>query len=525
MLWCVDQFTGQVIYKKDIPGVGTGGTPVIEIQPRIKVDPEAAESVTGGADSLWLNGGGLWEINPWDGTVLYYNASLGGGMYYDHAYYLSNYPMTGNLSKWDCRSKTITWTNNASAYTALAGTSGSFPAYAWNGILVSWVTGGMGGYPYCGIVRSWNATDGTIICPGTNLANDLGVYAMGGAGTGGYCVGDGKIFVHAMDLYTYAIDIYTGRVVWKSDTPTEYPWGDFVAYTAASAYGVVIEQSWDGYLYAYNTATGKLAWKGYYTGNTTETAMGNYAWWGKLAIADHKIYGATGQHTQPSPVSRGDKLYCLNASDGTLIWSLGPWQTRGSSDSSGVSSGMYFNTNGYDGCLYMFGKGQTATTVSAPMTAVPLGTGVLIEGTVTDQSPGAPDTPAVSDASQEQWVPYLYMDKPMPTNATGVTVMLRAMLSDGTVIDISHVTSDIMGHYEYTWTPPAQGTYKILATFEGSESYWTSSGQTGLSVGPAPAATAAPAAAPDNTPMFIASTAAIIIAIAIVGVLLLRKRQ
>jgi hypothetical protein len=115
----------------------------------------------------------------------------------------------------------------------------------------------------------------------------------------------------------------------------------------------------------------------------------------------------------------------------------------------------------------------------------------------------------------------------MPTNATGVTVHLQAMLSDGTVIDITHVTTDIMGHYEYTWTPPAQDTYKILATFEGSNSYWTSSGQTGLSVGAAPAATPAPQAAPDTTMIIIGTGIgtgiAIIIAIA-VAVLMLRKR-
>ena len=101
------------------------------------------------------------------------------------------------------------------------------------------------------------------------------------------------------------------------------------------------------------------------------------------------------------------------------------------------------------------------------------------------------------------------------------------MRSDGSIVDITHVTTDVMGHYEYTWTPPDQDTYKILATFEGSESYYSSSGITGLSVGAAPEAPAAVQAAPDNTPMFIASTAAIIIAIAIVGVvlaLILRKR-
>ena len=519
MLWCIDQFTGQVIYKKDIPGTGTGGTPIIEIQPRIKVDPEAAEFATGGAFSLWLTGGGVWEINPWNGAVMYYNATLVGSssFYSQDAFYFANYPMGGNFTKFDCRSKAISWTNNAGTYGIYGNSSGwigSFPVNIWNGILVSRQEG-MGSYPYGIWVRSWNATDGTMICSGS----DTGLYS---SETGSYPIGDGKIFLHCSDRCVHAIDIYTGKEVWKSEA-MDYPWGAYAAYSEATCYDKVIYQSWDGHLYAFDLKTGKTDWKGYYTGNTTETAMGTYAWWGKLAIADHKIYGGTGQHTPPSPYPRGDRLYCLNADTGAYIWSL-PWQTG----SGGISSGMLFQTNTYDGCLYMFGKGQTATTVSAPMTAVPLGTGVLIEGTVTDQSPGAPGTPAVSDASQEQWVQYLYMNKPMPTNATGVTVHLQAMLSDGTVIDITHVTTDIMGHYEYTWTPPAEGTYKILATFEGSESYWTSSEQTGLSVGPAAPSPSAPAAAPDNTPIFyaiIAAAVAIIIVVAIATILILRKRQ
>ena len=151
----------------------------------------------------------------------------------------------------------------------------------------------------------------------------------------------------------------------------------------------------------------------------------------------------------------------------------------------------------------------------------------MIEGTVTDQSSGAKDTPAIADASMGPWMEYLYMQKPMPTDAKGVTVFLQAMLSNGTVIDITHATTDIMGHYEAMWTPPnADCTYKILATFEGTESYYSSSAQTALGVAAAVESPSQPQTVPDNTPL-IASTAAIIAAIAVVGVvtvLILRKR-
>jgi hypothetical protein len=50
-----------------------------------------------------------------------------------------------------------------------------------------------------------------------------------------------------------------------------------------------------------------------------------------------------------------------------------------------VADGYLVAFNGYDNSLYCFGKGQTATTVEAPSTAI-LGSSLVILGTVTDQS-------------------------------------------------------------------------------------------------------------------------------------------
>ncbi|HJW65142.1 MAG TPA: hypothetical protein VJ507_00005, partial [Candidatus Bathyarchaeia archaeon] len=108
-------------------------------------------------------------------------------------------------------------------------------------------------------------------------------------------------------------------------------------------------------------------------------------------------------------------------------------------------------------------------------------------------------------------------------------VQLTALGSDGSAIDLGTVTSDESGQYAKAWTPSSEGLYKIYATFAGSESYWSSHAETALSVGPVQETEnnqpITPAA--DNTPL-IAATAAIIIAIALVGALLLfalRKRQ
>jgi hypothetical protein len=123
---------------------------------------------------------------------------------------------------------------------------------------------------------------------------------------------------------------------------------------------------------------------------------------------------------------------------------------------------------------------------------------------------------------------YVYMQKPKPLSATGVPVELRAYrVDDGSMIDVGSVYSDINGHYEYMWTPPNTGTYKILASFPGSDAYWTSSAETALGVTAAPAAPA-PAAEqviPDYTPMFAGLIVAVVIAIVIGLVNLLWKRK
>ena len=49
------------------------------------------------------------------------------------------------------------------------------------------------------------------------------------------------------------------------------------------------------------------------------------------------------------------------------------------------------------GYFVTYGIGESATTINAPDTVVPQGTGVVIKGTVMDQSPAQPNTPCVSD--------------------------------------------------------------------------------------------------------------------------------
>jgi hypothetical protein len=106
-------------------------------------------------------------------------------------------------------------------------------------------------------------------------------------------------------------------------------------------------------------------------------------------------------------------------------------------------------------------------------------------------------------------------------------VTLTAIGSDGTVIDIGAATTNAYyGTFSKAWTPPKEDTYTITASFTGDDSYGSSGAGTAVSVGPAPAAITFPEQAPpiDYTMTIIGGVIAVIIAVAIVGILLYRKK-
>ena len=87
------------------------------------------------------------------------------------------------------------------------------------------------------------------------------------------------------------------------------------------------------------------------------------------------------------------------------------------------------------------------------------------------------------------------------------------------------------GFFSYNWTPDIPGNFTVTATFAGTQSYYGSSAQTAFYAS-SPAPTAAPTATPVTglatmsalTYGIAAAVIAMIIAIAIVGLLILRKK-
>jgi outer membrane protein assembly factor BamB len=328
-----------------------------------------------------------------------------------------------------------------------------------------------------------------------------------------------------------AWDLSTGKLAWQSEE-LEYPWGFGGAYAVASAYGLVYRFSYAG-VYAIDWATGKIAW------HFTAPAVPFEAPWypsesfdSGAKVADGKIYVANSEHSATEPLARDWRLWCLNATTGTEIWNItGSW-----GDPGPMADGYLVSSNSLDGYQYSFGKGKSVTTVTATPAVVSNGATILIQGTVLDNSPAQPNTPCVSKDSMTTQMEYLHMQLPIDgiyhnATMTGVPVTLTALDKNDNPTNIGTViTSPYYGTFEMAWTPPNEGTYKIIANFAGDDSYGSSGAQTAVTVGPASAATnnQQHIAVPDYTMTIIAGVIAVIIAIvlavAIVGIVLYRKK-
>ena len=256
-----------------------------------------------------------------------------------------------------------------------------------------------------------------------------------------------------------------------------------------------------------------------------------------MFVSGDKLYLGTLEHSALEPKPRGGPFLALNATDGTVIFEADGLfrQTRWGGRAI-MGDSIIATQDTYDQQIYAIGKGPSTMTLSAPDTAVAANTPVMIKGTVMDNSPGtkAADAqlrfpngvPAVSDASQSEWMLYVYKQFSQPMNTVGVPVSIDAVDPNGNYIHLGDTTSDANGQFYYTYTPSVAGQYTVYATFAGSAAYFGSFAQNAMTVAAAPQATATPTPVA-NTPyeMYtIGMGIAIIAVVAIVGLLILKKK-
>ncbi len=337
----------------------------------------------------------------------------------------------------------------------------------------------------------------------------------------------------------YGFSTETGNYLWVTDPEIYLNWygvgGIGGERPPMIAYDTLVTSGIGGIVYAYDTETGDRIWTYNATDPYNEFLFGNNWWLYPVFITDGKIYYGSLEHSPVNPLPRGAPFLALDVKTGEEVFRVdGLFRQTLWGGLAIIGDSIIATQDTYDSRIYGIGKGPTATTVTAPNIGVPLGTSVMIRGTVTDISPGTQEyaltarfpngVPAVSDESMSDWMLYVYKQFARPT-ATGVNVTLTVIDPNGNVYDIGTVTSDSAGMYQLFWEPPVPGEYTVIAQFAGSKSYYASYAETAMGVLEAPTATPEPTPPPaSNTDAYVTGFGiAIIIAIAIVGVLLLRK--
>ena len=546
-----DLRTGKVFWEQT--GINQAPT-FIEYSTSVTTAAISGGAVT--ASLIYLSASRMIKYNPVTGAITA-NVSIGdtgmtsAGMYYMNQYVLSVQNL-GNSVPEAQRYRLINWTiagNSVNFATRVVSNASyarsSLPSVIdWSTGFGATVTGNTSANVYVGVnVTGYNLYTGQTLW--SRYIDGASLYS------GSCTVADhGKVAFSLSrlgdDYGCYmAYDLATGNLAWKSER-MPYPWSStgFGAYGVASAYGLIIHPGYAG-LTAIDWDDGKIAWNyhkyspapfesPYTDDNGTEVFSFNSG----VRIVDGMVYAYNCEHTTTWPRARGWSIVAVNMTTGKEVWSIGmPGNAAfGNNPDIGAIADGYLTMETDLGYFTVFGKGKSATTVSAPNVVLPLGSGIVIQGTVLDQSPAQPGTPCVSKEFMTLQMEYLHLQTSQSglwgnETIVGVPVMLTALGSDGSYVDLGTVTTDgYYGTFSKSWTPPKEGDYKIIASFSGDNSYGSSSATTSVSIGPAAEQIEIPEQIPpvDYTMTIVGVGIALAIvvfaAVALATVLILRKK-
>ena len=527
---CIDLATGKVLYTMN--GSITAGfhVPGNEFQQSTATNLVLLEKSYGSAriPYLFQSSGSTWNYYDAfsgalvrslvncssarliDGTELAFGTASGNVFRWN----MTKVPSSGtNANNWPAG---IEWTKPLP--TSLIGTSPSLFGISTDmSTLVLRVTNGYWGYSAATGASLWNLT---LNYPVTS--NEAFCTARG--------VDDIIIFDPVASTFK-CYSMLTGAFLWESDSFSDSTWATtWTVYASTTNDNENLYSIFsDGTMRAYSLQDGHEVWRSTAIAST-EYPNNVVPYVCSVILVDGKLYGYAGYSSayKINPILRHSMLVCIDAANGDTIFTL-----NGGLRPSAAANGYVIATGDHDGNLYCLGKGKTSTTVTASPKVGIAGSSILVEGTVMDQSPASPNTPAISDADMSEWMDYLHMQNATllnsPPTPKGVTVKLVALgPNHGDVIDIGTVTSDSGGLFKKMWTPPSEGEYTVYATFDGSNSYYGSYAETALGVTKAPQAPTnggGPTTEPvDNTMTIIGVGVVLAIIMAIVGVLLYRKK-
>jgi outer membrane protein assembly factor BamB len=468
-LYCLDAFTGDILWKVDINS--TAYTPTY-VNGKIYASGGAPYYAGGTGDSFIcfdaITGTSIWSLNT--------GYSYGRPAYYDGRIYLTGFDANANQSviyaadlntgnvlstyKSDIGFRVDTISiDNGRMYGLGSTVSGSTPWY---------LTISPPSRTYC-----WDLQTGQIVW--SSDKGSPGMYTMNIA------VDEKQLYEGALAASPYgywALNKDNGDVNWYFN----------VSKTTA---GVAIDNnnmyggSFDGYFYCIRKATGVSVWK-YYVGTTISQLP---------VVADGVVYFTASDY----------RVYALNGTNGNLIWQAGPY-TAGIPCGPAVANGFLYTASD-DGYVYCFGTlGDSQVSVDAPLRAT-YGSTVQISGKL-----------ALTDGTS--------------LGNAAVNIQFQAIPLQ-TWNTIASVTTASDGSYSYTWTPPYEGQFMLRATYSSDKYASSNDETYMVVVSPqvTPQTTVSPQATPQATDLTYVETlltvviVLVVINVAITAVIIARSKN
>lgn len=183
----------------------------------------------------------------------------------------------------------------------------------------------------------------------------------------------------------------------QTQVPLDYFGNPIYPYVASQlAYGRLYSYGYGGLLYCLDLTNGNLLWTYGNGGPGNSTDSGFQApgnYPGYIqAVGNGVIYIVVTEHTIETPIYKGAFTRAINATDGTQIWTISDYTGEFGAVSYAIADGYTNFFNGYDDQIYTLGRGPTALTVTAPDLSAASDQAVVIKGTVTDTSAGTKQT-------------------------------------------------------------------------------------------------------------------------------------
>jgi outer membrane protein assembly factor BamB len=260
---------------------------------------------------------------------------------------------------------------------------------------------------------------------------------------------NGKAYFPLISNKLEVLDANTGQLLWEHVTE-----GDYINNVAVANGKLYVTGGSEAKLYCIDAANGNKIWE--------FQAAGPLDYYNPI-IAGDKVYfssAAASYEGFPLPGTYEGYVYCVNANTGALIWK---YLTPETCVNVWIADGNLYSPTPFNQ-IWCWGAGPTTTEISVTSSQIATDQNVVVSGSVTD----------MSSFSQQ------YPEEQSPL-VSGAQVIL-SYVKDGTWTDFATTATSSDGTFIQTWTPPGEGTYKIVARFEGTNDYKWSSDQTLIQV-------------------------------------------